>query len=176
MTIWFTSDTHFGHHNMMKFCPATRPYKDAEEMDEQLIKQWNWLIDPNDTVYHLGDFSFHHDPKKPEDIFNSLNGKKHLIKGNHDKKYTLSLKWVSVNNYLRIASDTDQIVMHHYPILEWDGFYRQAIHLYGHVHGKPVFTGKMENWRAIDAGIDGPFNRPFNAQELFEYMENRVNT
>lgn len=53
--IWFTSDTHFGHANIIKYC--NRPYKDTEEMNADLIKRWNSTVGKDDLVWHLGDFS-----------------------------------------------------------------------------------------------------------------------
>ncbi len=53
--IWFTSDTHFGHANIIRFCD--RPFKDIQEMNERLIANWNAVVRPGDSVYHMGDFS-----------------------------------------------------------------------------------------------------------------------
>ena len=54
--IWFTSDTHFFHNNIIDYCK--RPFVNAEEMNEYIIKQWNSVVKPQDEVYHLGDFAF----------------------------------------------------------------------------------------------------------------------
>jgi calcineurin-like phosphoesterase family protein len=54
--IWLTADTHFGHTNILKYCG--RPFSSIEEMDETLINNWNNKVNQDDTVYHLGDFSF----------------------------------------------------------------------------------------------------------------------
>ena len=58
--MWFTSDLHFGHKNIMKFCPKYRSHcKDVEDMDEMLIEMWNKSVQPNDIVYNLGDLFFY---------------------------------------------------------------------------------------------------------------------
>lgn len=75
------SDTHFGHENIIKY--SERPFKDAKEMDDCLIKNHNEIVGPDDTVYHLGDFALCEDWRKRE-IVASLNGYKILILGNHD--------------------------------------------------------------------------------------------
>lgn len=79
---WVTSDTHFGHKAIIKYC--NRPFKDAKTMDRTMIKRWNRVVQPKDTVYHLGDFGLTSKKRKIK-IFNKLNGKKILILGNHDK-------------------------------------------------------------------------------------------
>lgn len=77
---FFTSDTHFGHENIIKFCK--RPYQSVEEMNEALIENWNKVIGKNDTVFHLGDFAL-----GGSTVWNNtldrLNGKIYLIFGNH---------------------------------------------------------------------------------------------
>lgn len=55
MNIFFTSDTHFGHNNIIKL--SNRPFSSVEEMNEGLIERWNDVVGAEDIVYHLGDFS-----------------------------------------------------------------------------------------------------------------------
>ena len=81
--IFFTSDTHFNHTNIIKY--AQRPYSDAEEMNEDLIKRWNSVVGKNDIVFHLGDFMFGNINRFWE-FRSRLNGKIYLIHGNHDYK------------------------------------------------------------------------------------------
>ncbi len=80
MAIFFTSDTHFSHRNVMRYCG--RPFKTVEECDEAMIARWNAVVGPSDTIYHLGDVSMHIKPI--ERILPRLNGHKILIIGNHD--------------------------------------------------------------------------------------------
>lgn len=78
---FFTSDTHFGHANIIKLC--NRPFKDVEEMNEKLIENWNKVVSEDGTVFHLGDFAF-----GGSGLWNSviprLNGQIYLIIGNHE--------------------------------------------------------------------------------------------
>lgn len=77
---FFTSDHHFYHRNIISFCK--RPYKTVEEMNEDMIIKWNSVVDREDTLYHLGDFSM---AARPVELYTSrLNGHLKLIPGNHD--------------------------------------------------------------------------------------------
>ena len=85
---WFTSDTHFGHFNIIKY--TNRPFKSLEDMNNEIIKRWNEKVKPEDTIYFLGDFFFKNSKKGNGDIYkfdyydSKLNGKKIYIKGNHE--------------------------------------------------------------------------------------------
>ena len=86
MSIFFTSDTHFGHKNIIKFCPWSRGFlSSVDEMNERLIKDWNDAVSPNDDVYHLGDFAFM-GRSATKEMASALNGNIHFIIGNHDKQ------------------------------------------------------------------------------------------
>lgn len=78
--IFFTSDLHFGHQNILKFC--NRPWKTTEEMDEALIKRWNSVVGKDDIVFNLGDFAFAPD-RRWKEVLSRLNGHHYLILGNH---------------------------------------------------------------------------------------------
>lgn len=90
---WFISDTHFGHANILTFKDnegkPIRPFISVEDMDETMVENWNSLIKPKDRVYHLGDVVMN---RRCLAILERLNGRKVLIKGNHDifklKDYT----------------------------------------------------------------------------------------
>lgn len=83
MTTFFTSDLHFFHNNIIQFC--NRPFDSVEDMNWKLIKNWNDVVQWNDHVWVLGDFSFG-TVAETENILIQLNGIKHLIIGNHDRK------------------------------------------------------------------------------------------
>lgn len=80
---FFTSDTHFGHKGVIEFC--NRPFADPVEMDHVMIDNWNKVVGPKDTVYHMGDVSFR-GMAETEHIVKQLNGFKVLIRGNHDHR------------------------------------------------------------------------------------------
>ena len=81
--VFFTSDTHFYHANIINFCG--RPFKNVEVMNETLIANWNSVVGPDDIVFHLGDFCLGGSAEWTN-ILNRLNGKIYLIVGNHDIK------------------------------------------------------------------------------------------
>lgn len=120
---WLIGCTHFGHSNIIKL--ASRPFSNVGEMNSVLIQNWNDTVKPNDTVYHLGDFSFkggHY-----EEYFKQLNGNIVQLKGNHDKKF-------GVIEYKEIVVAGRLVVMMHYPIEEWNGWYRESVHFHCHTH------------------------------------------
>ena len=80
--IYFTSDLHLGHKNIIKLCH--RPFASLEEMDETLVSNWNQVVTNGDTVYIVGDLMFR-TQNHPSDVLRRLRGKKNLILGNHDR-------------------------------------------------------------------------------------------
>ena len=156
MNTWITSDLHFGHKNIMSFCPESRARfkNDVAYMNEAMVKEWNDLIAPDDTVYILGDVAFMSGSDAGR-MVNRLNGTKILVRGNHDRKTlmdeTFRSAFVEVHEYLDITYNGTKVVMFHYPIAEWDQMHRGAVHFHGHLHG-----GKsgLEKFRARDMGMD----------------------
>ena len=134
--IYFISDLHFGHRNCLSF--DNRPFKNIEEHDETLINNWNEVVGIDDDVWILGDFSWYNATKTIE-IFNKLNGNKHLCIGNHDKKLLKNKDvrnlFVEIVDYKEIdLSNNCGVVLSHYPILCFNKHYYGWYHLYGHVH------------------------------------------
>ena len=82
-SIRFTSDTHFGHENIIRFC--NRPFRNAEEMNAELIRRWRETVPEDGIIFHLGDFA-HGGSRLWNDILSALPGRKYLILGNHDMK------------------------------------------------------------------------------------------
>jgi calcineurin-like phosphoesterase family protein len=154
MKTWITSDTHWGHANILKFNPETRQYRDVEHMNASMIVAWNSSVAENDLVYHLGDFAFM-SAEKARGVLDQINGKKILIAGNHDAKLCkdpgFRNRFEEIHNYHEVNCAGVKVVMLHYPIHEWNQCHRGAVHFHGHVHGKP--TG-LERYRVRDAGMD----------------------
>lgn len=175
--IWFTSDTHFGHKNIIQF--SGRPFKDVDHMNEELIKSWNSVVDEEDDVYHLGDFSLTN-ATNTQKILDRLNGKIHLIKGNHEKSVLQKsynkdrFEWIK--DYYELKVDNQMIVLCHYAFRVWNKSHHGAIMLYGHSHD----SMEREPWgRSMDVGVDSANRilgeyRPFSFQEIKNMMDKRT--
>ncbi len=148
MTTWFTADTHFGHVRIIEL--AGRPFADVAAMDEALIAAWNARVQPDDTVWHLGDFAFGRD-QRIDAIFHRLSGVKPLVAGNHDdgNEAILTLPWASISQIATTVVDGQRIAMCHYPMKSWPEATKGTIQLFGHMHGRLSGT-----WRSLDVGVD----------------------
>lgn len=133
---FFTSDTHFGHSNIIRYC--NRPYNSVEEMDEDLIKRWNAIVKKDDIVYHLGDFSFYMTKEKVSSIVRRLNGTIYLIKGNHDKKPN---QWYRDCGFKEVYDHP--IIYKEFCLLshEPQPFFLAGpyVNIFGHIHDSPMF-------------------------------------
>ncbi len=171
MALFFVSDTHFGHENIIKTC--NRPFASAAEMDEALIGRWNERVGPDDTVYHLGDFCYRN--WRGADVYLSqLNGKIHLVAGNHDDEtiaHHASL-FASVSHIREIHERGHRIVMCHYPMREWHGSWDNAWHLFGHVHGR---LDHEPHGYSLDVGADAHDFRPWSVDEIEREFATRDN-
>lgn len=166
--IYYTSDLHFYHYNILRLC--NRRYNTIEDMNGDLIKRWNIKVNPNDDVYILGDMFFKfEDIQQVKDILKMLNGKKHLIRGNHDK-FLNSLNWrdyfESVDAYKEISDNDRMVCLFHYPIEEWNGYYRNSYMLYGHVHENMADIKKHP--RKFNVGVDVNDFEPKTLDELIK--------
>lgn len=162
--IWFTSDQHFGHKNIIDGC--NRPFSSTEEMDSVIIQNWNSVVGKNDIVYTLGDFSFHKNEVTTR-YLNILNGEIHLIKGNHDARMKKHIrdKFSSVSDYKELRPTKQSlIVMSHFPFLSWNKSHYGSIHLHGHCHG----TINNEGVKRYDVGVDSNSFTPVSLDFIIE--------
>ena len=163
MNTWFTSDTHFGHANAIKHC--NRPFASADEMDEALIANWNAVVGPRDEIWHLGDFAFRNGTAATN-YLRRLNGRKHLIWGNHDSNQVRKIaQWTSSQPYAEITVDKQRIVLFHYGMRVWNKLHHGAIHLYGHSHSNLPGTRK-----SLDVGTDCWNFFPVNLAQIQERL------
>lgn len=168
---YYTSDLHFGHRRIIEY--ENRPFNSVEEMDDYLIYKWNSKVKNGDEVYILGDFGFIKGVGA-NDILSRLNGRKYLVKGNHDhyflndKAFDHS-KFVWVKDYATVKDKDYTICMFHYPIAVWDRQHHGSLHFYGHVHSNkdghhPLLLDLGEN--AFNVGCDIHNYEPMSLAEI----------
>lgn len=146
--IFFTADTHFGHDAILKHC--RRPFATIEAMDAAIVARWNAVVGPEDTVFHLGDFCWR--DRDAEPLLERLAGQKVLIVGNHDHdRVRRRHGWAGVHDYHEMAIGPTKLVLFHYPLREWNGFFRGALHFFGHVHNSTHVTPMANSW---NVGVD----------------------
>ena len=170
---YFTSDTHFGHTNVIELC--NRPFASVEEMDETLIENWNRRVNKNDTVYLVGDVLW--DKRKLAFYMERLSGKKILITGNHDRSFCKReecLKYFElVLPYLEVKIDGRQLTLCHYPMVEWRSSRetsgeRLGYHIHGHIHNRIAeeYRYLFREFNALNAGVDVNGYEPVSFEEL----------
>lgn len=172
--IYFTSDLHLGHANVIRHCD--RPFSSTEEMDEVLIRNWNSRVTNNDTVYILGDLMFRNQ-KPPEEYLRQLKGKKHLIIGNHDrdwmKKCDLSKYFLSVEKMNFLSDGKHQMTLCHYPMMSWPHVARCYM-VFGHIHNNTdadYWPLIRENPLMLNAGVDVNGFMPVTFDEMVRNNE-----
>ena len=168
--IYFTSDQHFCHANIIKMCD--RPFADVDEMNDALISNWNAVVGDEDEVYILGDLLYKGSGHKANTIFRQLNGKKYLIKGNHEKYLTNPhfdasvFEWVK--DYYELDYKDSRFILFHFPILEWAHYWRKSVHLYGHNHRPRKPLSEIWDKRAINVSVDVNDFFPVSAEYIYE--------
>ncbi len=168
--IYYTADPHLGHENIISLC--SRPFSSVDEMDKMLINSWRAVVKPNDDIYVLGDLIFR--SKDPEAYLKQLTGKIHLIRGNHDtflKNKALERYFVSIDDMLTIADEGRRVFMCHYPLAEWPGYYRNAIHLFGHIHNNRSETSKIMETvpNSYNVGVDCIGFTPLTLTQILDF-------
>ena len=172
--IYFTSDLHLGHANILKLCD--RPFSTPEEMDEAIIANWNERVERDDTVYILGDAVW----KKSlvPYYMERLKGKKILVAGNHDvwvKDERTHAYFEQVLHYDEIKLDGRLITLCHYPMLEWRESRRETDSrlgylIHGHIHNRvsEEYRPLYLKHNALNAGVDVNGFSPVSFEELLE--------
>jgi calcineurin-like phosphoesterase family protein len=160
MTVYITSDQHFGHAAARSL--YHRPFSSITEMDRVMIDRWNAVVEPEDEVWHLGDFAVRQSPERVASLLNVLNGQKHLLVGNNDDAAVTNCEaWQSVQPYAEIAVDGTRLILCHYPFRTWRDMGRGAINLHGHSHGR-----LKPPPRQFDVGVDVRDFQPVRLAEI----------
>lgn len=199
--LWFTSDTHYGHTNICRGVsqwgsinsegvfevnePATRDFLTVDYMNNQIVSNINSVVDANDWLVHLGDWSFG-GFEKIEEFREKINCKNiTLIMGNHDQhiqsnKSDIQKLFTHVSHYEELSvtrekkSDKNaKFILCHYPIISWNGQHKGTKMLHGHQHLKG--DARVTQKDRMDIGMCGsPEFRPYHIEEILEHF-NDVN-
>ncbi len=129
-------------------------------MNEIMIANWNARVQPDDDLYCLGDFGFG-DREPLQKVFDRLSGRKHLVRGNHDKEARKLRGWQWVKEYHEMKIDTDFLVLFHYAPRVWNKSHHGSIALFGHSHG--TMPG---NSQSLDVGADCWDFTPVTVQQI----------
>ncbi len=166
--IWFTSDQHWGHANIIRF--SERPFADVESMNEALIANWNRVVGERDIVYHLGDI-FLLPTSEAKKVRDRLHGRICLVRGNHDKTADSmkgGFEWIK--DYYELKYDDEgapegrrRIVLCHYAFRVWNKSHHGAWHLYGHSHGS---LPDEPNSLSFDVGVDCHAYTPLSYEQV----------
>ena len=176
--IFFTSDTHFNHDREFVYSP--RGFKTIQEMNGTLVKNWNETVGNDDDIYVLGDFFLGTDFNYIQEVLNKLNGRIHLVTGNHDtpSKITEYTSWnniVEIADALRIRYKKREFFLCHYPVLtaslEQDPN-KAVINLFGHTHSKDKFY--EDRLYMYNVAVDANDNKPVEIEEILTAFNNKV--
>ena len=184
--IFFVSDTHWNHENILKFCD--RPFKDVEEMNDKLIENWNKKVPHDGLVFHLGDFAWGGGYEGWKKIREQLNGDIILIEGNHDRKNLTTTAREELFKYVTwqmlIEIEGRKVLLNHFPFLCYAGTYREpkrlVFSLYGHTHSGPNKKGQ-DIPRLVhcfptqyDVGVDNNNYEPISWYEVNEKIQKQL--
>lgn len=161
-----TSDLHFYHNAILRFCPDTRPWQSAEEMNEAIIEHWNSVVGVDDEVLHLGDFSFKA-KEATEAILARLNGNITFVLGNHCRVLRDQIGGLNTYDYLEFRFNDTKVCAMHFPIAHWNRADYGSIMLHGHLHGQPSGV----KGRIMDVGWDA-HGKILNLKAVVEHLTN----
>lgn len=172
MAVWFTSDLHLGHEKVLTM--ADRPFKTIEEMNEALIHAINESVKESDTLWILGDVSYHAEPDRVANLLAQIKCTDvNLCRGNHDQEWLQELKFFTeICDYKELILDGKTAVLMHYPLASWNRMHRKAIHLHGHMHGRSESNLANVNAgvRRWDVGVDANNYAPVSWKYLNETL------
>lgn len=196
--LWFTSDTHFSHLRIIELCD--RPFKDVNHMNEMLINNWNTIVSPNDSVFHLGDVALGTFVESIQYV-NRLNGYKVLLPGNHDRVSSIE----SAARQARFRGDYEGVFqeiadeweyaqlnegpgltpipvqMSHYPYsgdsqdtdryVDMRPYDDGTVLLHGHTHSKDKVSRSKDGTLQIHVGVDAWDYRPVSEEEIITLIK-----
>jgi len=159
-TTWFVSDIHFGHQNCIEYC--NRPFENVDIFKEKFIEDWNKLVRKDDLAIFVGDIFFYHTKEQMKETLSRMNGRKVLVKGNHDFEARIMMNAgfeICVDEMIMTIAG-EKVQISHYPfrmkpmLYQWVKFKREvrnALKWLG-VDLKPIFLEKYHHKRPVDRG------------------------
>jgi len=187
--VYITSDTHFGHKNIVRGVTnwrtqdgeipvdSTRDFQTIEQMNQRLIDGINGVVGQDDTLIMLGDVSFGGFDNIGIFLERLVCHNIHLILGNHDTHIDrdrdfVQKRFLSVQHYLEVNIEGKDFVLCHYPLQSWNGLNKGIIHLHGHVHLPE--NRKFGNGKRLDVGVDGNGMDPYSISDIIKMMDKRL--
>jgi calcineurin-like phosphoesterase family protein len=194
MAVWFTADTHLGHANIVRFC--SRPFLSPREQellaelgphgkwrvsaetlahhDTALLANINACVQPEDTLWIVGDFCWGGLPEALRYRRRILCRTVHLIWGNHDQR-SIASAFQQTYEQTHITVEGVDLFLNHYPMRTWYKSFHGSWSVYGHVHGRLQAEDQRDVSRLTrDVGVDACGYRPISFGELAEYMAPRL--
>lgn len=184
--VFFTSDQHFGHKNIIKYC--NRPFADTFAMDSWIRNSWNEVVGNDDIVFILGDITMFPDGHKIKKILDELKAEHiYIVPGNHDRvekgfrllkdRYTILHDVVRVK-FLGHALGNVEVVCSHLPLMTWPGRDKNIPCLFGHIHSSPrcmCWRGSYDKdlpfWKNMyDVGVDNNNYTPIQLDKIYEFI------
>lgn len=183
--IFFTSDTHFRHENIIRYC--NRPFDDIYKHDAALVRMWNSVVKEDDLVFHLGDVGFGH-PKDINMLLEHLNGHIVLVVGNHDWRRVVSQhkhRFLNISQQINLKVGKQHIILNHFPLLCFSGSYRRpedmTWQLFGHVHSGPFASEGLDTPRLdmlfstqYDVGVDNNNFMPVSYNQVKKIIHEKL--
>lgn len=186
--IWFTSDLHFGHRNVIRFC--NRPWFNEKQMGLGLIDNWNETVSDEDIVFVLGDTFWFNDSRSIKKVLSQLKGKDiYILPGNHDNFDAyhrvddprihlcadVVVMWLESEEDLGWPKKIMEVWMAHYPMMTWPHRENGAIQLFGHIHSQQGKTDGVDQdlplyWNQSDVGCDYWNYHPVSFETLLNDM------
>lgn len=174
---WFSSDFHFGHNNIIKYC--NRPFDSVESMNSAILTEVNTKVKPSDTLYYLGDLCMDHNFTQWAKWIEQIKCQNiYYLLGNHEpddlqKIYDdggcpKNIVWLG--DYLQPKCSGKRIVLFHYPIESWNGSHKGVYHLHSHSHKELPTSATM---RRMDVGVDCHNMKVLSLDEVLKILDAR---
>lgn len=169
--IYYTADLHINDERIIDLCG--RPFRGLKEMEVHLASNWNSTVTDSDKVIIVGDLACGN-PNYLTKYLKTLNGRKNLITGNHDREWLTKndavLCFEKITTIDTISDRGRKVVLSHHPMYEYDSCGMNEYHVYGHIHNKTggLFDSIRRQNNCYNAGVDENGFFPRTLDQLIE--------